>query len=293
LRFTLVVVTTDRLELVERLFRSLAAQTRAGDFEVIFVHSQVCAAEAKALAGKYAYGFPITCLTSQDHCLSRSRNSALPLISGDVVAFPDDDCVYRADTLARAAAAFEREPDAGVILGHVADLSDIAVVPDERPQHLAAPVELTHCRFLFRHSISFVQFHKKECVRAVGKFDENMGVGCATPYQSGEDTDYVLRARKAGFRVFHDASVAVGHPAVNLHGAALREKVESYARGRMRLLHKHGLPGWFVLANIAYPLLCIPAESWRRGVYAARYRWWVFSARLTAWIEGIAADKSK
>ena len=42
--------------------------------------------------------------------LSRARNAALPSLSADVVAFPDDDCLYAPDLLARVAERFAADP---------------------------------------------------------------------------------------------------------------------------------------------------------------------------------------
>jgi glycosyltransferase involved in cell wall biosynthesis len=236
--FSLIVVTTDRLSLVERLFNSLANQVYR-DFEVILVHGPaVPEAAARAVAENFA-ALNLKILTSRDHCLSRSRNLALPQATGDILAFPDDDCLYAPDTLARCAATFEREPHADVILGRTLDLAEDA--PTDADNHRM----LTSRYSLFRHSTSFVQFHRKQVAPAIGGFDENMGVGCASPYQSGEDTDYVLRAFSAGFGVFHAPSVLIRHPAVNPRDPALPAKVKNYAAGRMYLLRKHGLPLWF------------------------------------------------
>ncbi|MDR2820444.1 MAG: glycosyltransferase family 2 protein [Desulfovibrio sp.] len=273
MKFSLIVVTTDRLNLVQRLFTNLCAQTHK-DFEILFVHGpKVAEAALKTLLEPFA-GLDLKILVSQDHCLSRSRNLALPQVTGDIIAFPDDDCVYEPDTLARCAEAFARSPQPDVILGRTADLdADIA----------ATGFALKPCssRYaLFRHSVSYVQFHKKNVVQVVGGFDENLGVGCATPYQSGEDTDYVLRAFEQHFAIAHTPAVVVRHPVVDLRDPSLQVKVKNYAAGRMYLLRKYGLPLWFRLANVAYPLARLPVECLRACLPVARYRWGMFRMRL-------------
>jgi GT2 family glycosyltransferase len=275
MKFSLIVVTTNRLRLVERLLISLSAQTYK-NFEVIFVHGKECESEAQVLVAGYASGLDIRVRASADHCLSRSRNSALPLIRGDIIAFPDDDCIYEMDTLAQCATVFMETPHIHVLLGRVFDLNETITTPSLSVVHKLNYVSL------FCHSSSIAQFHKKECIQAVGDFDEEMGIGSATLFQAGEDTDYVLRAFYAGFEVFYAPSVMVRHPSVNLRDAALPAKTRAYARGRMRLLHKHCLPVWFVLANILYPLLRIPVECCEQCAYVARWRWCMFRARLAA-----------
>ena len=45
---------------------------------------------------------------STDHCsLSHARNLAIPYVKGKFVAFPDDDCWYEPDTLAKALKVLE------------------------------------------------------------------------------------------------------------------------------------------------------------------------------------------
>jgi hypothetical protein len=361
-KFSLLVVTTDRLPLVDRLLRSLAAQTY-GNFEVILVHGPACTEEARASAGKFP-GLDIRLRPSQDHCLSRSRNSALPDATGDIIAFPDDDCVYCPDTLENAASLFNAHPEADVLLAARKDLREEVeearidsfcggsapsnspgrgmiplhprlalprvTVEGSRPKqgqeqsfppmredsprvHLeasdaeklrvkghhapcgvqgqspcrgtgAAPLRLVNRYAAFRRSGTIVQFYRKQCVEAVGPFDERLGPGTGLPYGCGEDTDYLLRALAAGFGVYRARSVVVRHAPFAVRDPGIGAKIEAYARGRMYLLRKHSLPLWFVLANIAWPLLCIPGECLRECRAVARFRRRMFSARLASFM---------
>jgi glycosyltransferase involved in cell wall biosynthesis len=276
MRFSLVVVTTDRLLLAERLFASLVTQTRR-DFEVIFVHGKSCAAEAETLVSRYAAKLDMRTLASTDSCLSRSRNLALPLARGEIVAFPDDDCVYETDTLERAAALFQAMPHLHVLVGRWTGFDSPWPEQGEDMQELG-------WRDAFSRAGTIVQFYRREAVRLVGDFDVELGPGSGLTYACGEDTDYLLRAMQAGLAVGRAPAVKVRHPEVDLRDPAIRGLVRAYAQGRMRLLRKHRLPLWFALANIAFPLLRIPWECARQCVAIARYRWAMFSGRLAAWL---------
>jgi len=280
-KFSLIAVTTDRLHLADRLFASLVAQTHKS-FEVIFVHGKDCTTEAQALVSSYAANLDIKTVVSADNCLSRSRNLALPLVSGDIVAFPDDDCVYEPNTLLQCVGVFSSLPQVHVLAARMLDFGEVIAPP-------ATAVQELNRVSVFRHSFSTVQFHKLECVKAVGGFDEDLGVGSATPYQSGEDTDYMLRSLKSGFCLAYAPSIIVRHSTVNLRDPALPEKVKAYARGRMRLLRKHDMPTWFIIANIVYPLARMPVECLWWCARAARYRWNMFRARLAAYRQGVDA----
>jgi GT2 family glycosyltransferase len=267
-------VTTSRLALVERLFRSLADQTYK-NFDVVFVHEQPCAAEAAALAEKFVGDVKILALPVPVCGVSRARNLGLPHLGGDIVSFPDDDCVYTPDTLSEIVALFRARPEVDALLAARADLEE-AIPADSAAK---APVAVNRYA-LFGCSETFLQFYRSPCVRSIGAFDEKLGAGTGLPYGCGEDTDYALRAMQAGFTVLRAPSARVRHPPVDFSDRSLAAKVEAYARGRMYLLRKHALPLWFRLANVAYPLAALAREVPGQGLQTLSYRWRMFAARL-------------
>ena len=48
-------------------------------------------------------------------------------------------------------------------------------------------------------------------VERVGAFDERLGLGSPEPWSSGEETDYLIRAVRAGARIEYDPSLVVRH----------------------------------------------------------------------------------
>jgi hypothetical protein len=82
--------------------------------------------------------------------------------------------------------------------------------------------------------------------------------------------------------VYRAPSVVVPHPATFAFNLPPAGKVRAYAAGRMRLLRKHGLPLWFVAANVVWPLLCVPGECLRACRAVVRFRWDMFRARLSS-----------
>jgi GT2 family glycosyltransferase len=120
-------------------------------------------------------------------------------------------------------------------------------------------------------------FRKK--IFDVLQFDESIGIGSPSRFQSGEDTDLLLRAYGKGFVVARTPSVVVRHDNGFADTPAALEKVRRYAAGRMALLRRHRLPLWFRLANIAYPPAALPFDCARECRRAARYRWAMFSGR--------------
>ncbi|MDR2604083.1 MAG: glycosyltransferase family 2 protein, partial [Desulfovibrio sp.] len=226
MRFSLLVATTDRLPAVERLFRSLEAQT-CKDFTVVLVHEESCASRAAELARRCGGIGDMTLLPVPVCGISAARNRGLPLCGGDVIAFPDDDCVYAPHTLAAAAELFRLHPEADGILAAGADLKpqgygevsealptcetggtcrDREVI-NGLPTDGARAARPVNRYAVFGCSETWRQFYRRRCVEGVGAFDEALGAGSGYPYGSGEDTDYALRVLRAGFRMLRAPSV--------------------------------------------------------------------------------------
>ena len=198
--------------------------------------------------------------------LSKARNVALQYADGDIVAFPDDDCLYFPDTLEKVVQAFIRTK-ADAITGETthcykkisASISDI-------------PVNKYN---IWKKSISYTIFIKKSVKDTIYGFDEELGVGSGTQYGSGEETDYLLYALENGFKIVNAQNIKIYHP---YPVYANYNKAFLYSKGRMRVLEKHNYSDWFIYANRLYPLckmLIFFYDKTKR-----RYLWQQFKGRL-------------
>ena len=88
--FDLVVATVDREREMDRLLTSLDAQSHRG-FRVVLVDQNRDDRLERVVAAHPA--LEVVHVRSE-RGLSRARNAALEHVTADVVAFPDDDCVY-------------------------------------------------------------------------------------------------------------------------------------------------------------------------------------------------------
>ena len=206
--FDLVVATVGRTTELERFLASLDAQTYR-DFRVLVVDQNTDDRVAPLLGER----------TVQLHSplgLSRARNVALTQLTGDAVAFPDDDCIYPDDLLERVAAR----------------LAGLDGVTGREPWWTADAAPLTRDN-VWNRAISFTIFLRKQVVERVGLFDERLGL----PSSSGEEIDYLIRALDAGMRVEYDPSLVVDHPRkqVDLRAVGARDGASiGY------ILRKHG-----------------------------------------------------
>ena len=138
--------------------------------------------------------------------LSRARNAALGSLDANAVAFPDDDCTYPVDLLERVAHRLGEDPGLDGLTGRAA-APDGSSSPSWKPDRAV----LTRGN-LWNRAISFTIFLRRELVERVGAFDEQLGLGSGTPWHSGEEIDYLVRAVDAGARIEYDPSLVVTHP---------------------------------------------------------------------------------
>ncbi|HET9462051.1 MAG TPA: glycosyltransferase family A protein [Gaiellaceae bacterium] len=237
--FDLVVATVGRVEELGRVFDSVAAQ----DYErlrVIVVDQNEDDRLAGILNGRE---IEIVRLHSE-RGLSRARNVALSQLTADVVAFPDDDCVYPPGLLNRVAERLSSEPDLDGLTGRAEDASgassaswkrDAAVLTDDN---------------LWNRAISFTIFLRRAVVERVSAFDERLGLGSDEPWSSGEEIDYLIRAVRGGARIEYDPSLVVHHD-VRVTDASV-----AYRDGASvgYLLRKHRYPSRSVARMLARPL---------------------------------------
>ncbi|HWJ43965.1 MAG TPA: glycosyltransferase family A protein [Gaiellaceae bacterium] len=185
--FDLVVATVDRVDELDHLLESLEAQTHR-EFRLIVADQNGDARVADVLARHPSLRVE---LLQAPRGLSRARNAALGLLQADVVAFPDDDCIYPRDLLERVAAR----------------LAGLDGVTGREPWWTTQAAALTRDN-LWNRAISFTLFLRRELVERVGPFDERLGL----PSSSGEEIDYLIRALDCGARIEYDPTLVVEHP---------------------------------------------------------------------------------
>jgi len=273
--FDLVVATVGRREELGRFLDSVAAQGYPR-VRVVVVDQNEDDRVAAVLADR-----AIALVRRRSpRGLARARNVGLREVDADLVAFPDDDCVYPPGLLRKVAERFVRAPDLDGLTGRAADAagassasweSDAAVLTDDNHWNRAN---------------SAAVFLRGAVVARVGQFDERLGLGSQEPWASGEETDYLIRAVRAGARIEYDPGLVVQH-----------DVVEDDPRIGLRdgasvgyLLRKHGYPTRVVARMLVRPLGGIVLSLARRDTARARY----YAASLRGRIRGyVGASRSK
>jgi glycosyltransferase involved in cell wall biosynthesis len=277
MRVSLVLATVDRTDEPRRFLAALDGQCYR-DFELIIVDQNPDARLAPVLQ-PYRERFRLIHVRSARGA-ARARNVGLQHITGDIVAFPDDDCWYPPDLLARVVRFFCDHPEWD-------GLTARSVGEDGRPSVLfwhATPGQITFHNVWWR-SICYSIFLRRSVVEQVGDFDEEIGPGAGTQWGAGEETDYLLRAMRQGARLFYDPGLLVGHPHLQrdrMPGGP--QRAFRYGAGVGHVLRKHRYPLWYVAYQWARPLggaaLCLA----RGQVRTARYHFATFCGRVYGWL---------
>lgn len=267
----MIVSTIGRPGFLNDLLRSVHSQTLIPS-EVIVV-DQSSDDGTKRIVDTWADRLPVRRLTSARGA-SVGRNVGVAALGKyDFVAFPDDDTSYVPDTLARAAAVLSSDTSIGAVSGRL-------VGAPGRPAQLESfgdqRMRLDH-RTVWTSAIEATCFFRRDFLGTVGGFDEDLGVGAASPWQSGEATDLLLRGLKAGWTVLFDPRIVVNEhnaDALSLDERAHRTKARRYARGTGRVFRRHYGPGAqirIVLRPLAAAALTIACGRWTRtGWYLQR-----------------------
>jgi glycosyltransferase involved in cell wall biosynthesis len=229
---SLVVATLNRVTELERLLTSLDGQSYQ-DFEVIIVDQNADDRLVGVL--RQHPGLGIRHLRSRPGA-SRARNVGLRAAKGDIIGFPDDDCWYPESLLATVTQWFASHPDFGGLFAMLRTADNQPVGPKwpERPCFCTR-------KTLWDRGITPIGFLRREVTEAIGFFNEKIGLGAPSRYQSGEDTDYFLRPLALGFQMWHDPTITVYHPSFHAP-ERLRETTYSYSLGGGFVMRIHGYP---------------------------------------------------
>jgi GT2 family glycosyltransferase len=267
--FDLVVATVGRTDELARFFESLAAQNYP-QVRVLLVDQNDDERVAEVVASSPVEVVRLRSATG----LSRARNVALAHLTADVVAFPDDDCVYPPGLLRQLGERFAGRPELDGVTGRAEGFDG-----SSSASWRTDPAKLDR-RNLWNRAISFTIFLRGSVIASVGTFDEQLGLGSGTPWHSAEEIDYLIRAVDSGALVEYDPALVVQHdvrddtPAIGLRDGASVGYV----------LCKHGYPARVVGRMLVRPVGGVVRSLARADTRAARYQLATLRGRVRGYV---------
>ncbi len=233
---SLIVSTRNRFKELERFLASLDRQSYRS-FELLII-DQNDGDGVPALLREHTF----ECQYFRSEIgAARGRNLGLRVARGDIIGIPDDDCWYAPELLRQVATWFDQHPEYDLLCILECNERGEAMVPKaplSAGPFVADPIGLRMIRSVWIAQSSMV-FMRRQVRDTIGVLNETIGVGASTKYQSGEETDYFLRALHAGFRMWFEPSISVFH--VELRELArLQRTTYPYALGMGYTLRLNG-----------------------------------------------------
>jgi glycosyltransferase involved in cell wall biosynthesis len=263
MRVSLILATKGRVGEVDRFIRSLPKQEHPHLELIVVDQNEDNRLEALLIQANVA--FAILHLRSKPG-LSHARNVGLASVTGDIVAFPDDDCWYPDGLLARIVWEFQSHPLVDGFTGRSEDGKGHA--SGGSFSRCQSKVNLNN---VWKKGISYTIFLRSSVFAAVGLFDENLGLGARTPFLSGEETDYLIRAVKQGFNIQYLPDLVVFHRNPVLYDQTHCNKAFHYGAGMGRVLSKHhynlSYNLYAVLRPVAGAILSLVTLRTRKAAY--------------------------
>ncbi len=227
MKFSLIMPTINVTIELKLFLDSLKKQTYK-NFELIVV-DQNKDTRAYEIIKLYEEDFEIKYMKNNEIGLSINRNKGLFMMSGDIVAFPDDDCEYSSDTLEKVVKYFETNKDKKIYSCRTL----------EKGKDYGTGVMLDYSTEITKDNVAetvkSITFFVNYTFEDLELFDEDLGVGAY--FGSGEETDYVLRLLHKGYKgdYYHDDIIF--HPAKKGNYDDL-ERAKKYALGYGALVKK-------------------------------------------------------
>ena len=210
-------------------------------------------------------GLNVKYIHSELRGLSLNRNIGIRQSCGEIICFPDDDCLFYKDTLSNVVSCFENH-NVDFCMGRIYDRENKLDIIKKWPQN-RHKVRRFNSYFL---NSSITLFVKR---KGIIEFDEDLGVGAK--YGSCEDADYIYRLLKDGNIGIYSPSIEIWHPSPDFNDIPL-EKVENYASGFRHYVSKDTdivkISLFFMLMSKKFVQFLFLKHRFKKGYFSAFFR---------------------
>lgn len=272
-----IVATYKRSHQLKNLFDSLVSN-HCDCLEVIIV-DQNKDGLIDNLISEYSQHLTIEHLKIDVPNQSLARNAGAVRAKYPIICFPDDDCWFDNDSIAKILNDFERDKELELLIinwrQNPATNNESMALTKEKIFSYKAPATYS----------TYVLFFKRNVFFKLGCFMETIGLG--RYIGGGEDTELIFRAAKHNFKMYYDADIFVNHN----HTATVErnlQSIRSRQRGTGYIYSKYKLSYFVILRGFSSPFLkMITCMNFRNA--QAHYN--TFMARLEGFMYGMKENK--
>jgi GT2 family glycosyltransferase len=266
IRASVVVATYNRRDMLAGCLASLAGQAFEGGYEVVVVDDGSSDGTGEMVKGLTpGYPVPLVYFRQENRGVAAARNAGLARARGAVIAFLDDDHVATGTWLRDLCRALE-DPGVGGVGGRNRSVPAPALISRYlcfHRAHEAPQVERGEVLYLGTGNSAF----RREAVARAGPFDERFASFFKGVAPGGEDTEFSVRIRRAGYRLAYDPSAVTDHYQKASFRAVMKERF-NFGVNRVLWYRMEGrrLSPLAVAGHIlwmAVSLVKWPAHAWR------------------------------
>ncbi|MGL4656428.1 MAG: glycosyltransferase family 2 protein [Sarcina sp.] len=228
-KVSLILATYGRKDEIGAFLESIVSGNYLLELIEVIIVDQNDQINLEPIIEKYKVKVKIIYIKSTIKGLSKNRNIGLDHASGDIIAFPDDDCEYLKDTLQIVTEKLMNH-EVEMVLGKIIerDGQDSLRTWGKRESYVSKSN-------FYKKSSSITIFYKKESFDY--KFDENLGVG--EKFGACEDADFIYHKCKTSKKVLYTPEIKIYHPHYAAGKNMNEEKIQSYGLGFGAMVKKN------------------------------------------------------
>lgn len=203
MKISLVLATLGRDKEVLEFLNSIRHQTYQ-NFELIVI-DQNRDGKIDAIVKPFKSCFEMLHVKVDFTGNARARDYGIGFAEGEIIAFPDDDCVYEKDVLEKVVAEFVRRKQLAILVAGSYDFSS---------SRFSIGVNSRKARYFSRlgmMGVEFTQFFDLNRLdREQFHLDHDFGIGAK--YSGGEGFELLYRLLRAGGTAFYTPEIKIYHP---------------------------------------------------------------------------------
>jgi len=247
LTWSFVLPTYRRPDVLQTCLKHLQEMNVASERMEILVYDNGSVRDSRHVIENHSGDLCVSyCLNKPGHGLGYSLCRGASEVSGDIVIELNDDALVPPDFLERITAVFDADPKIGVVgvraieEGYDSGGDGIGVIDSDTLEIKGNFNQETNGPIDVEHVYGFCYAYRREILECGATHDVIL---LAQDYSSGNriETDHCLSARRLGYRVVYDGSIAVTHlakPRPDMDERSLRWR-HNHWRNTLYLYLKH------------------------------------------------------